>query len=148
MSRCAAGAAGLLGVVVALAAASVGEALDGPGGGDVSPLGPGPVTVELAIDHSRFSVERIVVRPGSLVRFVVSNDDPIGHELVVGDDDVHARHATGTEAAHPPVPGEVSLRPGEVGVTVVRFDAPGTYRFACHLPGHLAYGMEGEVVVA
>ena len=147
MSRWGAGAAaGVLAVVVALA--GVGSAPGGPGGGDAPALGPGSVTVDLSIDHSRFSAERVVVRPGSQVRFVVTNDDPIGHELIVGDDDVHARHATGTEPAHPPAHGELSLRPGEVGQTVVRFDVPGTYRFACHLPGHLAYGMEGEVVVA
>ncbi len=55
------------------------------------------------------------MRPGTVVRFVVTNDDPILHELIVGDDAVHARHATGTEAAHPPVSGEVSVRPGDTG---------------------------------
>ena len=110
-------------------------------------LGPGPATVEVNIHHSRFSPERVHVAPGTVLRFVVTNADPILHELVAGDEALHARHEAGTEAAHPAVPGEVSIGPGEVGVTTLRFDQPGTFAFACHLPGHLRYGMHGEVVV-
>ena len=97
--------------------------------------------------HSRFSTERIRVEPGTLVQFVVENDDPIRHELIVGDDAVHAAHAEGSELEHPPVPGEVSVEPGDTGVTAYRFDEPGTVVFACHLPGHFEYGMKGEVAV-
>lgn len=135
------------GLAVALFTTAAGFAVDAAASDGDAALGPGLVTVELDIHHSRFSVDRISVRPGTLVRFVVANGDPIAHELVVGDDDVHARHAVGGEAEHPPVPGEVSLAPGEVGVTAMQFDQPGTFRFACHLPGHLEYGMYGEVVV-
>jgi uncharacterized cupredoxin-like copper-binding protein len=109
--------------------------------------GPGLVTVEIGIEHSRFDVDRIDVHEGTLVRFVVRNDDPIPHELVVGGDDVHARHERGTERVHPPVPGEVSLFPNETGETFYRFDDAGSFEFMCHLPGHLAYGMRGTVVV-
>ena len=87
------------------------------------------------------------VRAGTLVRFVVRNDDPIAHELVVGDAAVHAAHERGSEATHPPVPGEVSVAAGAVGETFFRFDEPGSYLFACHLPGHFAYGMHGIVTV-
>jgi uncharacterized cupredoxin-like copper-binding protein len=117
--------------------------------GDVGnrPLGPGAVNVRIGVEHSRFSDDHLVVRPGTTVRFEVANDDPIGHELVVGDEEVHRRHAEGTERFHPPVPGEVSVGPGETGYTLFTFDEPGTVVFACHLPGHLAYGMRGEVEV-
>jgi len=110
--------------------------------------GPGLVTVEIAIEHSRFDIDRIDVRRGTIVRFVVRNDDPIPHELIVGGEDVHRRHATGTERVHPPVPGEVSLFPNERGETFYRFDDTGTFVFACHLPGHFEYGMHGRVVVS
>jgi uncharacterized cupredoxin-like copper-binding protein len=81
------------------------------------------------------------------VRFLVHNDDPIRHEFIVGDAAVHARHVQGSEAVHPPVPGEVSVAPLAVGETFYVFDHPGRYEFACHLPGHLAYGMKGSVTV-
>jgi uncharacterized cupredoxin-like copper-binding protein len=115
-------------------------------GGD-APLGPGLVTVDVDIRYSKFGFDTLRVRPGTTVRFVVVNRDPIGHEFVVGDTAVHRRHEQGNEAAHPPVPGEVSVPPLETGVTFFSFDAPGHYEFACHLPGHVEFGMIGRVVV-
>jgi uncharacterized cupredoxin-like copper-binding protein len=110
-------------------------------------LGPGTVTVELGIEHSRFSVGSLRVVEGTLVEFEVQNDDPIAHELVVGTDEVHERHRDGSEGRHPPVPGEVSVGPGERGLTFAAFDTPGTITYVCHLPGHEAYGMVGEIEV-
>ncbi len=113
----------------------------------VEPLGPGLVTVRLGIEHSVFSRSVIEVEPGTLVRFVVANDDPIDHELVVGPEDVHDRHARGTEREHPPVPGEVSVGPNDTALTIYTFDEPGLVTFACHLPRHREYGMEGIIKV-
>ncbi|HXH58626.1 plastocyanin/azurin family copper-binding protein [Iamia sp.] len=109
--------------------------------------GPGTTTVTVTIRDSRFSPEVIRVWEGTQVRFVVRNRDPLNHELVVGPDAVHLRHTDGTEAAHPPVPGEVSLGPGQTGATVYDFDEPGTVRMVCHLPRHEDYGMVGAVEV-
>lgn len=114
----------------------------------LSPVrGPGTTTVTLTIRDSRFWPEHIRVWSGSQVRFVVRNRDPISHELVVGPESVHLRHARGSEAAHPPVPGEVSLGPGQTGATVYEFDDPGDLRFVCHLPRHEDFGMSGTVEV-
>jgi uncharacterized cupredoxin-like copper-binding protein len=110
-------------------------------------LGPGTVNVRLGVEHSRFSQDELVVERGTTVRFEVVNDDPIGHELIVGDAEVHRRHAEGTERFHPPVPGEVSVAPGDTSYTIFTFDEVGPVVFACHLPGHVAYGMEGTIEV-
>jgi uncharacterized cupredoxin-like copper-binding protein len=110
-------------------------------------LGPGLVTVEIDMSYSAYSLEEIHVWEGTLVRFEVTNSDPIKHELIVGDEAVHARHTTGHEAFHPPVPGEVSVDPFQTGLTTYLFDEPGRVQYACHLSGHLQYGMEGVVVV-
>ncbi|MGI8794044.1 MAG: hypothetical protein ACR2H3_12885 [Acidimicrobiales bacterium] len=77
----------------------------------------------------------------------MDNRDPIGHELIIGGQAVHAAHRTGSEPAHAPVPGEVSVGGGEVELTVFGFDSVGPVLFACHLPGHEAYGMTGVVEV-
>jgi uncharacterized cupredoxin-like copper-binding protein len=135
-------------VLVAVAITALGYGVEAANGAPRTVLGPGLVTVDITIEHSRFDVDRIDVHEGTLVRFVVRNDDPIPHELVVGGADVHARHERGTERVHPPVPGEVSLFPNETGETFYRFDDVGTFEFMCHLPGHLAYGMRGTVVVS
>jgi uncharacterized cupredoxin-like copper-binding protein len=110
-------------------------------------LGPGPVTVTIRIDHSRFETAPIRVRPHTEVRFVVVNRDPIGHELIVGGHDVQARHENGHEASHPPVPGEVSVPAEGRASTTYWFHAPEPVEYACHLPGHYAYGMHGIVHV-
>ena len=133
---------------VATAAAFGMYAVDAAHGDAARPtLGPGLVTVDVGIRYSRFSFSTLRVRPGTVVRFLVHNDDPITHEFIVGDASVHARHERGTEHAHPPVPGEVSVGSDDTGETFTRFDRAGRYEFACHLPGHLAYGMRGWVVV-
>jgi uncharacterized cupredoxin-like copper-binding protein len=110
-------------------------------------LGPGRVTVTIAVDHSRFRTAPIRVRPHTEVRFVIVNHDPIGHEFIIGGPEVHARHANGHEAYHPPVPGEVSVPADARASTSYAFHAPGVVEYACHLPGHYQYGMHGTVVV-
>jgi uncharacterized cupredoxin-like copper-binding protein len=141
---------GALAVLVATATALGGYAMDTgahAATASATALGPGLVTVDVGIHYSKFSFSTLHVRPGTLVRFLVHNDDPIHHEFIVGDASVHLRHEHGTEASHPPVPGEVSVAPNDVGETFYRFNKPGRFLFACHLPGHLAYGMRGYVVV-
>jgi uncharacterized cupredoxin-like copper-binding protein len=134
--------AALLAVVIALGAAACGaDAAEQPA------VGPGEVEVVLEVEHSYFDQERLRVVEGTEVTFVVRNGDPIGHELIVGPPDVHRRHEDGTEAAHPPRPGEVSVAPNEDGSTTYTFDEVGTVEFACHLPGHYDHGMHGEVEV-
>jgi uncharacterized cupredoxin-like copper-binding protein len=138
-------------VASAAVAAGVGASLAVAASGSEDPgdtaLGPGDVTVELHVEHSLFEPTEIRVVEGTRLRFVVDNGDPIGHELIVGGPEVHARHAQGTEARHPSIPGEVSVGPNDVGVTTLRFDRPGNFEFACHLPGHYEYGMHGVVEV-
>ena len=110
-------------------------------------LGPGTITVIVDVEHSTFRPSTLRVAAGTRVNFVVDNHDPINHELILGPPDVHDRHRTGTEQTHPPVDGEVSVAPGERGLTAYTFSEPGTLEFACHLPGHLDYGMRGAVEV-
>jgi uncharacterized cupredoxin-like copper-binding protein len=110
-------------------------------------LGPGPVTVTVGVEHSAFQVEDLTVVAGTEVTFVLDNGDPIGHELIVGPPDVHRRHEAGIEAVHPPRPGEVSVGPNARAETTYAFDEVGEVEYACHLPGHYAYGMRGTVTV-
>ena len=135
-----------LAIAVGALVATFGYAVDASGS-EQDALGPGVVRVEVGIEHSRFDLGSLQVQEGTLVEFVVQNDDPIDHELVVGDEGVHQRHAHGTERRHPPVPGEVSIAPGDRGMTFYEFDEPGSVVYACHLPGHVAYGMQGRIEV-
>jgi uncharacterized cupredoxin-like copper-binding protein len=132
------------------AAAAVALALLGGGLWARAALAPdGPRTVEVLVRHSRFEPAVLTARPGETVVFVVHNVDPIDHELIIGDAAVHARHAVGRERHHHgEVPGEVSVPAGSERRTTFRFPtAAGEVLYACHLPGHYAYGMHGRVRV-
>jgi uncharacterized cupredoxin-like copper-binding protein len=104
-------------------------------------------TVDITIHHSRFLPANIEVAPGNTVRFVLHNTDPIDHEFILGNEEVQARHETGTEAHHRAIPGEVSVPAGGEASTTYMFSEPGTLLIGCHLPGHYAYGMRGSVLV-
>jgi uncharacterized cupredoxin-like copper-binding protein len=105
-------------------------------------------TVRITIHFSRFDPDAIEVEPGQTVRFVIRNTDPIDHEFILGTEHVQLVHERGTEAHHPPRPGEVSIPPGETVVTTYTFpDAGAPLIFGCHLPGHYAYGMHGTVTI-
>jgi uncharacterized cupredoxin-like copper-binding protein len=106
-------------------------------------------TVHVTIHFSRFDLSSLQVTPGETVRFVVTNTDPIDHEFLVGDAEMQQIHEEGTEAAHGARPGEITVPAGETVETTFTFPdqlAPG-WEFACHLPGHYAYGMHGPITM-
>jgi uncharacterized cupredoxin-like copper-binding protein len=142
---------GVAGAAVALAVAGAGYAVSPPETvttrAEPTVLGPGQATVEIDVADSAFSPTELTVVAGTRVRFVLVNGDPINHELIVGPPEVHARHASGHEAQHPSIPGEVSVGPNRTAMTTYRFDTPGDVEFACHMPGHYEYGMHGIVHV-
>jgi uncharacterized cupredoxin-like copper-binding protein len=133
----------LLGAAAVLAAAAV--AAPRPGGGTER-------TVVVTMHHSRFQPALVRVAPGERVRFVLRNTDPIDHEFILGDAGVQARHEQGRQRHHHgDVPGERSVPAGQEAATSYAFPAAadgGTLEFACHLPGHYAYGMHGTVRVS
>ena len=51
-------------------------------------------------------------------------------DWITGEPAVHLRHANGTEAEHPSVPGEVSVDPNGTAITTFTFEDPGVYEFA------------------
>jgi uncharacterized cupredoxin-like copper-binding protein len=105
-------------------------------------------TVEITIHYSHFDPSTFDFPPGTTVRFVVHNTDPIDHEFILGDAKVQEVHELGTEAHHQPRPGEMSIPPGTTRTTMYTFAQPGSLIFGCHLPGHYAFGMRGSVTVA
>ena len=137
----------LVALAVGAVAVAIGLGVDHRADAVPSALGPGLVTVHVQIHYSHFSLSELHVKPGTTVQFVIENDDPINHEFIVGPPAVHALHERGNHPAHPPVPGEVSVGADDVGLTFYQFNQPGRVLFACHLPGHFAYGMRGWVVV-
>jgi len=106
-----------IGVAIATALACYAIADSTHADASSSTLGPGLVTVTIDIHYSKFSISTLHVHDGTTVRFLIRNHDPIAHEFIVGDKQVHLRHQFGTHPAHPPLPGEVSVAPDDVGET-------------------------------
>lgn len=130
---------------VALAAAVLAAAGIALAAGGQSPT---PVTsATISIHFSKFVAPEITVPVGVPVTFTLANDDPIGHEWIIGDAATHARHRIGAEPTHEGVPTEVSLKPFETKITVVTFAKAGAYSYICHLPSHEQYGMRGTLRV-
>jgi uncharacterized cupredoxin-like copper-binding protein len=104
-------------------------------------------TVNITIHYSHFEPSTVIVAPGEAIRFVVRNTDPIDHEFIVGDRFLQRIFERGTEAAHS-LPGAISVPADSTRSTIYTFAGSDTgVMFACHLPGHFAYGMRGLVIV-
>ncbi len=101
----------------------------------------------IRIEHSRFAPGAFEVAAGETVTFTVVNDDPIDHEVIIGDEAVQRLHESGDEQHHGEEPGEISVAALSTAETTVTFGAPGRVFFGCHLPGHYAYGMKGVITI-
>ena len=116
--------------------------------GACSPEASGETSVDLGIRFSRFNPDHYEFAVGTTVTFVVTNRDPIDHELIIGDERVQRIHEEGTEAHHGAKPGEISIPAGGTRSTTYTFDEPGRVLMGCHLPGHYDFGMRGDIEVS
>ena len=101
----------------------------------------------IAIRYSQFTTGAVEVVAGEPFTITLRNDDPIEHEWIVGAEDVHEVHRTGTEAFHDSRPTEVTVPAFATRETTLVFAELGDYAYICHLPGHEAYGMVGTLRV-
>jgi uncharacterized cupredoxin-like copper-binding protein len=103
--------------------------------------------VTIRIEHSRFEPSSVEVSKGTTVRFIVRNSDPIDHEFIIGNERVQEVHENGTESHHGAKPGEITVPSLAQRSTTYSFEDTGRLIFGCHLPGHYAYGMRGEIMI-
>jgi uncharacterized cupredoxin-like copper-binding protein len=111
----------------------------------------GARTIEVRMtDAMRFAPDRIEVREGETVRLVIRNAGKMLHELVIGTPQELAAHAE-LMLKHPGMehdePYMAHVSAGKRGQIVWNFNRPGTFQFACLIPGHFQAGMVGTVVV-
>jgi uncharacterized cupredoxin-like copper-binding protein len=101
----------------------------------------------IEIHYSSFVQKDVEVPAGRPVTITLRNEDPIEHEWIVGTEEVHQRHRTGTEPFHGTIPTEVTIPAFETRVTTITFEQPGDLKYICHLPRHEQYGMVGTMHV-
>jgi len=130
----------------ASATAGHGAALGEPG----DPKANARIVAVSASDKMRFSPERIAVKRGETVRFVMTNVGATKHEMVLGTRKELRDHAKlmqrFPEMEHDD-PNAVAARPGETAELVWKFTKAGEFYFGCLVPGHFESGMHGKIVV-
>lgn len=109
------------------------------------------VTIEEHSDGTMaFSPQTLVVNRGDQVRFEITNTGKLTHEFIL-DTFVHNAHHKVEMAKNPEMehdePNMKTLDPGKSTDILWRFSKPGTYEFACLIPGHYEAGMHGTVTV-
>jgi len=102
-------------------------------------------------DNMRFTPERIEVRQGETVKFVVRNTGKVMHEFVIGTKAENAKHAE-MMVKFPNMehdePYMAHVPPGKTGEIVWTFNRAGQFEFACLIAGHYQGGMVGTIMVA
>ncbi len=109
-------------------------------------------TIEVKmLDTMRFSPDRIDVKQGETVRFVVKNDGKVMHEFVIGtkkENDAHAELMLKHPGMEHDEPYMAHVAPGKTGEIVWTFNRRGDFDFACLIAGHYQAGMVGRIKVA
>jgi uncharacterized cupredoxin-like copper-binding protein len=122
--------------------------------GDAASASEAARTIEVAtLDELAFDPATIDVSPGEVVTFRVTNPGELEHEFVLGPEEVQseaeADAAHGGHAEHEDAGNAVVVAPGETAELTWRFaDDVSGMLYGCHLPGHYAGGMRGEVTAA
>jgi len=98
----------------------------------------------------RFSPDRLNVKKGEPVRFVIQNKGELKHEFTLASVEDNNKHAALMQK-YPDMehddPNAKSVDPGKTAEILWRFSKSGTFEFACLIPGHREAGMHGTVAV-
>ena len=97
-----------------------------------------------------FIPDRVDVRRGEQVRFILRNSGALDHEFLLATTDENLKHAEAMkknpEMEHDEPNGR-RVTPGKADEIVWRFTKTGEFEFACLIPGHREAGMLGKIVV-
>lgn len=110
--------------------------------------------VELTMEGMRFIPNKLDVKVGETITFVVTNPNDIPHELFIGDEADqmvhHAAHMAAPSAGQATVPHMgygIYLAAHGTGMVTYHFTTAGEIMLGCHLPGHWEAGMVAKVIV-
>ena len=108
-------------------------------------------TIEIRmLDAMRFSPDRIEVRQGETIRFVLSNKGKLTHEMVIGTKktlDEHAALMMKFPTMEHDEPWMTHVGPGKSGEIIWNFNRAGEFEFACLIAVHYQAGMKGNIRV-
>ena len=108
-------------------------------------------TVTFAMsDTMRFTPDKIEVKQGDTVRFVLQNSGKVLHEMVIGtktDLQEHAALMMKFPNMEHEEPYMAHVAPGKTGEIIWKFNKAGDFDFACLVAGHYQAGMVGKIKV-
>lgn len=122
----------------------------GEPGDPKKPARPVNIAMREVDGRMEFVPNRIEVRRGEQIRFVLRNNGEIDHELVLAtleENLVHAEEMKKNPDMEHDDPNAKRLAPKKTGEILWRFTKSGTFDFSCLIPGHREAGMSGTVVV-
>ena len=98
----------------------------------------------------QFVPERVDVKKGDQIRFIIQNKGVLKHEFTLASVEDNNKHAE-LMKKYPDMehddPNAKSVDPGKSSEILWRFSKSGTFEFACLIPGHREAGMHGTVTV-
>jgi uncharacterized cupredoxin-like copper-binding protein len=108
-------------------------------------------TVAIAMgDNMRFTPERLEVKQGETVKFVIRNSGQVAHEFVLGTKrelDAHAAMMASSPNMGHDEASAAQVQPGKTREIIWTFNRAGDFDFACLVPGHYQAGMAGTIKV-
>jgi len=101
-------------------------------------------------DNMRFNPDKLEVKQGETIKFIIKNSGKAMHEMVIGtkaDLDEHAALMMKFPGMEHEEPYMAHVGPGKTGEIIWTFNKPGTFDYACLIAGHYQAGMVGKVTV-
>jgi uncharacterized cupredoxin-like copper-binding protein len=101
-------------------------------------------------DNMRFNPDKLEVKQGETIRFVIKNGGQTLHEMVIGtkkDLDEHAALMMKFPNMEHDESYMAHVGPGKTGEIIWTFNKAGTFDYACLIAGHYQAGMVGKVTV-
>ena len=150
-------AAAAVALLTSSAAVTVVSAHDDPGtysagqpGDPKKPARVVQVTMREEPGKMMFIPNKVEVKKGEQIRFMLRNSGALEHEFVLATAEENAKHAEqmkkNPDMEHDDPNGR-RLKPKGTAEIVWRFTKTGEFQFGCLIPGHTEAGMVGTVVV-
>ncbi len=108
------------------------------------------VVMSEADGKMQFIPNKIEIKTGEQVRFVLRNNGNLDHEIVLAtlqDNLKHAEEMRKNPDMEHDDPNAKRLMPKKTGEIVWKFTKAGTFDFSCLIPGHREAGMFGTIIV-
>ena len=142
-----------MGLLAALAGPTLAHDLSYSAGEPGDPKKPAQVILVIMREGDgkmMYIPDRIELRQGQQVRFILRNNGLLPHEFVLATTEENLKHAEEMKK-HPDMehddPNARRLDPKKSAEIVWKFTKAGTFEYSCLIPDHRDYGMTGRITV-